>query len=82
MRPKQRINQMKISIHVIPGAKIEQVQPALDGSYKVWVREKPKEGEANKALIELLSKHFKMPKSTIRIITGLTSRHKVVEIDL
>jgi uncharacterized protein (TIGR00251 family) len=72
---------MKISIKVIPSAKVEQVQPALDGSLKVWLRAKPKEGEANRALIKLLSKHFDIPKSQIDIVSGITSRNKIVEIN-
>lgn len=70
----------KINIKVIPGAKVEQIQESFDGSLKVWVRGKPVEGEANKSLILLLSKHFDVPKSSIRIVSGLTSRNKVIEI--
>ena len=52
-----------------------------DGSLKVWVMGKPIDGQANQALIELLSKHFGISKSLITIVRGLTSRNKVVEID-
>ncbi|MCX6810210.1 MAG: DUF167 domain-containing protein [Candidatus Berkelbacteria bacterium] len=72
---------MKINIKVIPSAKVEQIQPALDGSLKVWLRARPKEGEANCALIKLLSKHFDISKTSINIVSGLTSRNKVVEIE-
>ncbi len=71
---------MKITIKVIPSAKVEQIQPALDGSLKVWLRARPKEGEANRALIKLLAKHFDVAKSQIDIVSGLTSRNKIVEI--
>jgi len=73
---------MKINLKVAPGSKIEKIQPALDGSLKVWLRAKPKEGEANRALIKLLSQYYKVPKSQINIIYGLKSRNKIVEIDL
>ena len=73
---------MKISVRVTPSAKIEQIQPAIDGSLKVWLRARPKEGEANKALIALLSKHFNIPKSQIRIISGRNSRNKIIAIEL
>jgi len=71
---------MKISIKVIPSAKVEQIQPAIDGSLKVWLRARPKEGEANRALILLLSKHFKVSKSQVSILHGWTSRNKIIEI--
>lgn len=70
---------MRVTVKVIPSAKIEQVQLALDGSLKVWLRARPKEGEANKALIKLLSKHFDVPKTSINIVAGLNSRNKIVE---
>lgn len=71
---------MKVSIKVIPGAKTETIQTALDGSIKVWVKGKPVEGEANRALISLLAKYYKTTKGKVRIISGLKSRNKVVEI--
>jgi len=73
---------MKISVRVIPSAKIEQIQESLDGSLKVWLHARPKESEANKALVAILSKHFDVPKSQIHIISGQTSRNKVVEVEI
>ena len=40
----------------------------------------PVEGAANKELIKLLSKSFKLPKNAVQIISGLTSRNKIVRI--
>lgn len=40
------------------------------------------DGQADKSLIELLSKYFKIPKSSIDIVSGLKVRNKIVEIDL
>lgn len=71
---------MKILIHIVPGAKVEQIQKSNDGYLKVWVHGKPHEGEANKSLIKLLSKHLHIPKSSIKIVAGSNSRHKVIEI--
>ena len=73
---------MKVSIKVKPAAKVEQIQPALDGSLKVWLRSQPKEGEANKSLVKLLANYYKVSKSQVNIVSGLTSRNKIVEIDL
>ena len=46
----------------------------------VKVNAPAKEGKANKKLVEILSKHFSKPKSSIRIVKGLTSKNKVIEI--
>jgi uncharacterized protein (TIGR00251 family) len=47
---------------------------------KIYVRALPEDNKANQALISFLSKTLKVPKSNIDIITGHTSRFKVLEI--
>lgn len=51
-----------------------------DQVLQVRVTAPPVDGKANAALIKLLSKEFKTPKSKIRIIQGETSRDKLVEL--
>ena len=46
----------------------------------VRVKEKPTKGKANLAVISLLSSYFKVPSSHIRIIRGLKSNKKYVEV--
>jgi len=46
----------------------------------VKVKEPPREGRANQALIKLLAEHFGVPKSQVRILSGFRNRNKVVEI--
>ena len=48
---------------------------------KVFVREPAKEGRANEAVIKLLAEYFDIPKSRIKIVSGLKSKKKIVEID-
>lgn len=45
---------------------------------KVYVTAVPEDNKANKALIELLSKTFRIAKTSIYIISGLTDRRKVL----
>ena len=45
---------------------------------KVKVTAQPIENKANKALIEFLSKLFKIPKTSIEILKGETSKDKTV----
>ena len=51
-----------------------------DGELIVKTRKKAHDGEANKAVIELLAKHFGIGKTRIQIIKGATSKHKTIEI--
>lgn len=71
---------MKISVSAKPGAKEEKVEKISETEYKIWVKEPAKEGQANWAIERALSKHFGVPISRVQIISGKTSRKKIVEI--
>ena len=45
---------------------------------KVKVTAQPIENKANKALVEFLSKTFKIPKTSIQILKGDTSKEKTI----
>jgi len=46
----------------------------------IGLTSKPEKGKANLELIKKLAKHFKVPSSQIRIVSGLKSRKKIIEI--
>ncbi|MGB9760738.1 MAG: DUF167 domain-containing protein, partial [Thermoproteota archaeon] len=46
----------------------------------VGLTSKPVGGKANLELIKKLAKHFKVPSSQVKIVSGLKSRRKIVEI--
>lgn len=46
----------------------------------VGVTSKPEKGKANLELIKKLATHFKISSSQIKIVSGLKSRKKIVEI--
>ncbi len=51
-----------------------------DDYLKVSVTTVPEKGKANKAMIALLAKHYKIPKSSITITKGETERLKTLKI--
>lgn len=51
-----------------------------DAGLKVKITAQPIDGKANKALIEFLSKQFKVPKSYFEILKGETSKDKTLLI--
>lgn len=76
---------MKIAVFVKPGSKkgpLIEAALSVDGmeSVVVYLREKPHDGEANEALIRMLSKYYDVPKSLVEIKSGGKSRKKIVEI--
>lgn len=73
---------MKIlTVKVKPNAKQQLLRHEEDGSLTVHLKSPPVDGKANQELIQLLSKTFDVPKSCIRIKSGLSSKSKLVEID-
>jgi len=70
---------MKIQVKVKPGSKTEELSREGD-SFIVKVKEPPKEGRANQAVIKLLAEHFSVPQSHVRILSGFRSRNKVIEV--
>ena len=71
---------MKLQIAVKPNARRAGVEKLADGTYRVSVNAPPREGRANEAVIEALADFFGVPKSSIRIVMGVSGRKKVVEI--
>lgn len=70
---------MKYVVKVKPGSSQEKIIETTPGELTVYLRAKPHDGEANDALIKLLSKHFKIAKTTIKITSGPHSRVKNIE---
>ena len=58
-------------------AHIEEIDPI---HLIVSVKEAPIEGKANAAIVKLLARHFGVPQSNVRIIAGLQSKEKVIDI--
>ena len=70
-----------IRVHVTPNAKEARVVKVGD-TFEVRVDERAINGRANKRLLEILSKHFVIPKSRIFIAKGMRSRDKIVQVNL
>ena len=70
-----------LDILVQPRASRAKLGPMHDGRLKVSVTSPPVDGEANAAVIELLAKELRVPKSAITIVAGTTGRRKTVRID-
>jgi len=69
-----------IKLKVIPGAKTNEIVGTWQDMLKVKVTAPPEDGKANKACIELLSKKYGVQKNKIRVVKGIKSREKVLEI--
>jgi len=70
---------MKIQVKVKVNSRTEEVSQE-DNIFTVKVNKPPREGKANQTVIELLAKHFEVPKSQVRILSGIKSKNKIIEI--
>lgn len=71
---------MIISVKVKTGSISDQIiYDEKAGQYLVHVKVRPIEGEANKAIINLLSGYLKIPKSQISLKSGPKSKIKLFE---
>ena len=65
-----------IDVRVQPKGSSDRIMGEHDGALKVSVTAAPEAGKANAAVIKLLSKALRIPKSSIEIVAGDTSRTK------
>ena len=70
----------KIVVEVKTNSKEIKVEKITDNVYKIKLTTSPVNGQANKQLIEVLSKYFGVAKSQIEIKSGKTSKTKVLVI--
>ncbi|MBD2667320.1 hypothetical protein B6N60_02350 [Richelia sinica FACHB-800] len=72
---------MQKKVKVKPNSKQQKITEQEDGSLIVHLKSPPVDGKANEELIKLLAEKFNVPKSAIRIKTGVSSRQKLIEIE-
>ena len=68
------------SVRVQPKAKSDRVLGEHAGALKVAVTAPPEKGKANAAVVALLSRLLGVPKSSIEIVRGETSRVKTLRV--
>jgi uncharacterized protein (TIGR00251 family) len=71
----------RLKIKVIPGASRIAISGWLEDTLKIHVSAAPERGKANKAVVALLCKTLGLQRNSVRVVQGLTSQTKVVEID-
>lgn len=71
---------MRIRVRVTPNASKQRIIEA-DNLLKVYVSAPPDKGKANKRLIKILSKYFKVKKSDLNIVRGEKSRDKILKVN-
>ncbi|MFI5111215.1 MAG: DUF167 domain-containing protein [Terriglobales bacterium] len=68
------------SVRLHPRAKKNAITGMLGDALKISLTAPPLEGRANHACIEFLADVLKLPRSSITIAAGQTSRNKLIRI--
>lgn len=74
-----------VTVRVAPRARSNRIEGLANdaqggAALKVAVTAAPEDGRANDAVIALLAKSWKIPKSSFRVVQGATARHKILHI--
>lgn len=69
-----------LNLRVVPRASKDAIQGRLGDALKVRIQAPPVEGKANAYLVKFLSKHWKVPRRDIKILSGGTGRNKRISI--
>ena len=74
-----------VAVRLTPKAKSNRIAGIVARSddavvLKVSVTAAPARGKANAALLALLAKSWRVPKSTLQVVSGATDRRKVVAV--
>jgi uncharacterized protein (TIGR00251 family) len=71
----------RFTVKVHPRARRSAVAGRLGEAWKLDLTAPPVEGKANEECVRFLAELVGVPRARVRIVTGLTSHTKVVEIE-
>jgi uncharacterized protein (TIGR00251 family) len=72
---------VRVAVRVQPRASRSELAGEHGGALKVRLQAPPVDGAANEALVEFLARALGVARRDVRIVSGQSSRSKVVEID-
>ena len=73
---------MRISVKVKPNSGRDDIEKLSGKEFIIRVKAPARENKANEAAISVLSDYFNVTKSSIRLVSGRTSRNKIFDVEL
>jgi uncharacterized protein (TIGR00251 family) len=74
----ERADGALVSVRLKPRAGTDRIDGERAGALEVRVKAAPVEGRANEALLRLLAKRLRRPRSTLELVRGRRGRNKQV----
>jgi hypothetical protein len=81
LRVEQRGTAIRVEVHVQPRASRSEIVGLHGAALKVRLQAPPVDGAANDALVTLLADRLGVPRRSVHVVAGTTSRAKTVEIE-
>jgi uncharacterized protein (TIGR00251 family) len=77
---KESANDVSFAVKVHPRARKNSITGVVGDALKLAITAPPVDGKANQAVIEFFADLFAIPRSSVTIASGETSRNKIVRI--
>lgn len=78
---EQHGDAVRFPVRVQPRASRTEIVGELGGAIRIRLQAPPVDGAANDALVQFLARTFGVGRRDVRIVSGMSSRSKLVEID-
>ena len=75
---REAASEILLKVKAMPGSGRSALGELRGDELVVRLTAQPEKGKANRELLELLARAAGVPRSSLRIVSGETSRHKVV----
>ena len=72
--------ELRLRVKAMPGSGSSGVWGQRNGELVVRLHSSPEKGKANRELLEVLSKALGVPRTSLRLVSGESARHKVVAL--
>jgi len=77
---KKKEKTLRLEISVKPRSKFPGIDKSNPDRWVIGIKEPAIEGRANEAIRALIASEFGVSKSSVEIIIGMRSKHKVIRI--
>jgi uncharacterized protein len=71
---------MHVTVRVIPKSRREKFEVNTSGDFAASVKERAERNEANDRVQHLVARHFNVPLTNVKFLTGQRSRKKTFEV--
>lgn len=71
---------MKVRVRVTPKSRREKFEETGECEFSAAIKERPERGEANDRVQRLVARHFNVPLTSVKFLTGVRAKTKMFEV--